>query len=100
MLPVVENDRTLIPLRGLFEKMGAEVNWDGSTCTASVLKNDTILSFRINYYNADVNGDIKYMDVPARLVNDRTMIPLRFLSEELGYTVEWVQDTKTIIISD
>lgn len=100
VLPIVENDRTLIPLRGLFEKMGAEVNWDGSTCTASVLKNNANHSFKINFYNADVNGDIKYMDVPARLVNDRTMIPLRFLSEELGYTVEWDQDTKTIIISD
>ena len=87
--PIMENDRTLIPLRGLFEKMGATVEWDGQNQTAIVIKDDMILSVKIDHYGAKVNDFYKYMDVPARLVESRTMIPLRFLSEELGYTVIW-----------
>lgn len=97
--PIVENDRTLIPLRGLFEKMGAEVSWDGNTSTAAVVKNDTRLSFQKNYYRVYVNGVAKYMDVPTRLTGGRTMIPLRFLSEELGYEVNWNENTRTIDIN-
>lgn len=87
--PIMENDRTLIPLRGLFEKMGAVVEWDGQNQTAIVTKDDMVLSVKIDHYGAKVNDSCKYMDVPARLVESRTMIPLRFLSEELGYTVIW-----------
>ncbi len=97
--PIVENDRTLIPLRGLFEKMGAEVSWDGNTSTAAVVKNDTRLSFQKNYYRVYVNGVAKYMDVPTRLTGGRTMIPLRFLSDELGYEVNWNENTRTIDIN-
>lgn len=96
--PIMENDRTLIPLRGLFEKMGAVVEWDGQNQTAIVTKDDMVLSVKIDHYGAKVNDSCKYMDVPARLVESRTMIPLRFLSEELGYTVIWNDHNNTINI--
>ena len=96
--PIMENDRTLIPLRGLFEKMGAVVEWDGQNQTAIVTKDDMVLSVKIDHYGAKVNDSCKYMDVPARLVESRTMIPLRFLSEELGYTVIWNEHNNTINI--
>lgn len=96
--PIMENDRTLIPLRGLFEKMGAVVEWDGQNQTAIVTKDDMVLSVKIDHYGAKVNDSCKYMDVPARLVESRTMIPLRFLSEELGYTVIWNGHNNTINI--
>ena len=96
--PIIENDRTLIPLRGLFEKMGASVEWNGENRTAIVKKNDLTLSIKIDHYGAEVNNTCKYMDVPARLVESRTMIPLRFLSEKLGYTVIWNEEERSIEI--
>ena len=96
--PVLEDQRTLIPLRGLFEKMGAVVEWDNETQTATVTKNNMVISVKIDYYRVNVNGSDKYMDTPARLVENRTMIPLRFLSEELGYDVIWDESDNSIRI--
>ena len=87
-------------MRFLFEQMGAEVEWEEETQTAVVTKDEDIISFSIDNNNANVNGNIKTMDVPARLINDKTMIPVRFLSEELGCTVEWDEETNTVIITD
>jgi len=87
--PVVENQRTLIPLRGMFEKMGAVVEWDNENQTATVMKDDMIILVKIDHYGIKINDSYKYMDTPARLVDGRTMMPLRFLSEELGYDVIW-----------
>ena len=98
--PTMEDDRTLVPMRFLFEQMRADVDWEGETQTATVEKGNDKIAFSINNTAAKVNNTIKTMDVPARLINSKTMIPLRFLSEELGYTVEWDQDTKTVTISD
>ena len=98
--PTTENDRTLVPMRFLFEQMGAEVEWEEETQTAVVTKDEDIISFSIDNNNASVNGNIKTMDVPARLINDKTMIPVRFLSEELGCTVEWDEEAKMVIITD
>lgn len=52
----------------------------------------------IDNTTATVNGAEATMDVPARLVNDKTMVPLRFLSENLGYTVTWDEETNTASI--
>ena len=87
--PITESDRTLVPMRFLFEQLGAEVDWDNDTQTAIAQKANTTINFSIDNTTATVNGEQVTMDVPARLVGDKTMVPLRFLSEELGYTVEW-----------
>jgi hypothetical protein len=91
-VPVIESDRTLVPMRFLFEQMGEKVDWDENTKTATVQGQSQNISFSINSTEAKVNGAPAYMDVPARLINDKTMVPLRFLSEELGYTVEWDEE--------
>lgn len=98
--PIIESDRTLVPLRFIFETMGADVDWDGSIQTAIVTKNNTSVKFSIDNVSATVDGTVKIMDVPARLINDKTMIPLRFLSEELGYNVQWDGETRTVTITD
>lgn len=98
--PTIKNDRTLVPMRFLFEQMGADVDWDNATQTAIVKKQGDTISFSINNTEAKVNNTIKIMDVPARLINDKTMIPLRFLSEELGYNVQWDGETRTVMITD
>ena len=96
--PVIEDDRTLVPMRFLFEQMGANVEWNQDTMTATATMNNATVEFSINDTNAEVNGTAATMEVPARLVNGKTMVPLRFLSEELGYTVTWDDETRTAVI--
>ena len=97
--PVTEADRTLVPMRFLFEQMGADVEWDGETKTAIVKKQNEIITFSIDNTAATVNGIQKTMDVPARLINDKTLVPLRFLSEELSFNVEWNEAERLVTIS-
>ncbi len=102
--PVMENDRTLVPMRFLFEQMGAEVDWNDAvqTAVAKISTRDggeNTVTFSIDNTTAYVNGAETTMDVPARLINDQTFVPLRFLSENLGYTVEWDESNNTAIIT-
>ena len=96
--PTIENDRTLVPMRFLFEQMGAEVDWNAETKTATATLDNTAVTFAIDNTNANINGQSVTMDVPARLINGKTMVPLRFLSEELGFTVTWNEETRTAVI--
>ncbi|MBQ2967463.1 MAG: hypothetical protein IJE10_05020 [Clostridia bacterium] len=90
--PVTENDRTLVPMRFLFEQMGDTITWDEETMTATVSNGENTIVFGIDNVKATVNGEAEIMDVPARLINDKTYVPLRFLSENLGYTVHWNEE--------
>ena len=96
--PVIENGRTLIPIRFLFEQMGATVDWNADTQTATISQDNTAVSFAIDDTEADVNGQTVSMDVPAQLINGKTIVPVRFLSEELGYTVDWDGENRIITI--
>ncbi len=96
--PVIEDGSTLVPIRFLFEQMGAQVDWEQATRTATISQNNTTVSFTIDDPTAFVNGAPATMTVPARLINGKTMVPLRFLSENLGYTVDWNEGSRTAII--
>lgn len=96
--PVIEDGSTLVPMRFLFEQMGADVEWDGKTKTATATLGDKEITFSIDNVNARINNKPAKMDVPARLINDKTMVPLRFLSENMGYDVDWDADSRTAIV--
>lgn len=96
--PVVINDRTLVPLRGIFEALGAKVDWDDETQTVIATQGDTVIGLKIGDESALVNGQVKVLDQPALLLNDRTMVPLRFVSEALGASVDWDEATATVSI--
>ncbi|MCH5212314.1 MAG: copper amine oxidase N-terminal domain-containing protein [Oscillospiraceae bacterium] len=96
--PVIEDERTLIPIRFLFETMGASVNWDDETRTASIEKDGVTVTLTIDDTTAYVNGEAVTLDVPARLINGKTMVPVRFLSENLGYNVDWNDDTRMVTV--
>ena len=97
--PVIESGRTLVPLRFIFETMGADVDWDSSTQTAIVTGNNISVRFSINNVTATIDGAAKTMDVPACLINDKTLVQLHFLSEELGFNVEWNEAEQLVTIS-
>ena len=96
--PIIEDGSTLVPMRFLFEQMGADVEWDSETQTATATLDNTVVTFSIDNINAEVNKTSATMDVPARLINGKTMVPLRFLSENMGYDVDWDADSRTAII--
>ncbi len=90
--PVVENDRTLVPMRFLFEQIGAQVEWDENTQTATATRNGDSVTFGINSLSAEVNGQAVQTDVAPKLIGDKTYVPLRFLSENLGFAVDWNEE--------
>lgn len=95
--PIIEDGRTLVPLRTIFEALGAMVEWDGDTQTVTAVKGDTEVKLVIGG-QAFKNGIPVSLDVPARIISDRTMVPLRFVAEAMGCAVEWDNDTQTINI--
>ena len=96
--PIIEDGSTLVPMRFLFEQMGADVEWDSETQTATATLDNKAVTFSIDNVNARINNKPAKMDVPARLVNGKTMVPLRFLSENMGYDVDWDADSRTAIV--
>lgn len=97
--PVLENGRTLVPLRAIFEALGANVQWDGNTQTVTATKDGTKITLQIGSTRMYVNGNIKTLDVPAKLINSRTLVPVRAISEAFGCKVDWIQDTQTVVIT-
>jgi len=96
--PNIENGRTLVPLRAIFEALGASIEWDGNTQTVTATKGSTEIKLVIGG-QAFKNGKPASLDVPAKIINGRTMVPLRFVGEALGCQVGWNGDTQTITIS-
>ena len=99
VMPYIENDRTLVPIRAIAESMGFSVDWDDTTKTVTVEENSTEIKFVIESDKASVNGEEKTLDVPARITSDRTFVPLRFVSENMGATVEWNEADMLITIT-
>ena len=97
--PVIIDGRTLVPVRAIFEGLGAQVEWDDSVKTAIGKRDGKEIKIQINNTIAKVNGAGVTLDVPAQLINSRTMVPVRFISEALGEKVDWDDATKTVIIT-
>ena len=87
--PYLENDRTFIPMRFAAEPLGAYVGWDESTQTASFIKGDNTVQVIVGSDTAYVNGAAKKLDAAARVRNDRTFVPIRFVSESLNCDCVW-----------
>ncbi len=97
--PVIENGRTLVPLRAIFEAIGASVNWDNKTRTVTSVKGNTTVVLSIGSTRPMVNGQVWPLEVPAKIKNDRTLAPLRFVGEAFGGKVDWNDSTRIITIT-
>jgi hypothetical protein len=99
--PTIVDGRTLVPVRGLLEAMGATLSWDGSTRTVTAVRGDRFARLRIDRRLACLNeGCVKaaVLDVPARILQDRTFVPVRFISQALGAKVTWDEARRTVFI--
>jgi len=96
--PVIVDGRILVPIRAVFEAMGAAVSWEQATMTATAVKGSTTVVLQIGSLAPTINGTIKPIDVAGKIVDDRTLAPLRFVCEAFGGTVEWNADTQTAVV--
>ncbi|WP_418792337.1 DUF6612 family protein [Phosphitispora sp. TUW77] len=96
--PVIREGRTLVPVRKIIESMGGEVIWNADNRTVIINKGDDNVVLIIDSNLAKVNEKDVIMDVPAAIIDGRTLIPLRFVSENLDAVVSWDAATRTVSI--
>ena len=101
--PKIVNDRTMLPARFIAENLGATVEWDGEKQLVTITgknekQEDVTILITIGSDYAKVNGEDVKLDSPAFVENDRTYTPIRFISENLGATVEWNETEQTVTI--
>ena len=97
--PVLDNQRTLIPARAVFEELGATVEWNEVLQCVSIKFRDDIITLYIGHATALVNSYVKELDVPAKIIGGRTMIPLRFVGENFGMDIGWDDATYTVSVN-
>ena len=96
---VIVNGRTLVPVRAIFEKMGLEVDWDSQTRTVIGKKEGLVIKLPIDNKYANKNGEDIELDVPASIVEGRTMVPVRFIADSVEAKTNWDGENKTVLIS-
>lgn len=96
--PQLINDRTMVPMRRIFEALGASVEWEDETQTVTAKKDDTLIKMQIDNEVIFVNTQEITLDVPPQLVGDRTLVPVRAVAEGMGADVNWVEETQTVVI--
>jgi len=102
--PTIVDGRTLVPVRGVFEALGFEVDFDNNTRTAILVGSQgspySNYEFRVpigsSYF--ELNGQSFQLDVPAQIINGRTMLPIRHLLEQIGFSVDWHNEIRQVII--
>ena len=98
-VPVIRSSRTLLPVRAVFEAMGGTVGWDNATRTVSLEMDGKTLYLQIdNSQCKDSLGKTYTLDSPPAILNSRTMLPIRFVVEYFGGTVDWDGGTQSVII--
>lgn len=93
------NGRTLVPMRTIFEELESTVQWDAKTKSITAVRGTKKIGLVIGSKTATVNGQKIALDVPPQIINGRTLVPLRFISEALGAKVDWNNQTKTVSIT-
>ena len=97
--PALESGRTLVPMRVIFEALGAEVTWNNDTFTAIAVKDDTTIKITIDDMKLYKNDQVIELDVPARLIDGRTLVPVRAVSEGMDAKVDWDNANRKVIIT-
>ncbi|MBU9706424.1 TolC family protein [Paenibacillus sp. AK121] len=98
--PIVSQNTTLVPLRGVFESLGAQVEWDSKAKKVIASKNDDTLTLNIGSKLAYKNSNPVQLDAATQIQKGQVLVPLRFVSQSLGAKVNWDQATRTVTISN
>ncbi len=96
--PILQDGRTMLPIRKIIEAIGGEVEWDGDTQKISIFYESHSVVMNLNVSGAFVDGRFVILDVPPMLKDGRTLVPLRFVAEAFGCEVEWLGEHQEVII--
>lgn len=96
--PQIIKDRTMVPMRGIFEAFGAEVDWDDTLKKVTAIKDEISVELIIGSVNAKIGEEEKVLDSEPVIIDGRTLVPVRFVSEALGAKVDWDGENKRVII--
>lgn len=97
--PAIKDGRTLVPMRAIFEALGAVVSWDDQDKLVTADKRFDHISLKIGSSDMQVNDKTVKLDVPAEIMNGRTLVPARAVAEALGADVKWDDAAKTVTIT-
>lgn len=97
--PQIIEGRTMLPLRAIFEALGLKVGWDDATRVITGTAEGIEIILKLDSKEAKVKGMNRTLDVPAKSINGRTLVPVRFIAESLDMDVNWNQESKTVIIN-
>ena len=97
--PIIQNNRTLVPMRYIFEALGTEVTWNDETKTAKAVKNSMTVEISVGSNQMTVNNQSIALDSPAILINNRTLVPVRAVSEAFHADVNWDSVHRTVLIN-
>lgn len=97
--PQIIDGRTMVPVRDIFEAVGAEVNWDSDTKTVTGIKGDTTVEMTVDSRTEFINGEAVEMDAAPVVTEGRTLAPARYVAEAFGCSVEWDAENKVVNIA-
>ena len=98
--PIAESGRTLVPIRRILEAFGGTVEWVAQSGEIRCALNGNTVELKLDSTAATVNGETVTLDVPARAKNNRTFVPVRFVSEELGLQVGYEPKNQIVVVAD
>jgi len=97
--PVIVNDRTLVPVAGVFQALGFSTQWDGETRQVTITRDDEVIVITIDSSTFTTNGTERNLDVRAQIIGGRTMLPIATVLRSVGYDVGWDGATRTVVIT-
>ena len=98
--PQIINDRTMVPMRAIFEALGYSVDWNEQDRRITAVKNGSNITMQADSTAMYYNDELINLDTAPVIINDRTLVPVRAVSESSGYAVKWDEDSRTVYISD
>jgi len=97
--PQMIDNRTMVPLRAIFEALGADIDWNGDTQTVTATRGATVVVMQVGNYVITVDGNSLTLDVPPLIIDNRTLVPARAVAESFGVNVEWNSYTQTVVLT-
>ncbi len=97
-VPVINQGRTLVPIRAIIEALGGTVGWDGEKSEVTLKVGEDEIKLVIDSKDAYLNGKKSILDVAPTTINDRTMLPIRYVAESFKFEVQWDEATNTVTI--
>jgi hypothetical protein len=97
--PYIKTSRTMVPVRAVAEGLGAQVNWDDINRVVTITLGNHTIKLTVGSNEAIVDGQTMTLDAPAEIVSSRTFVPVRFITEAFGCTVQWNSKSREVTIT-